>query len=140
MREPCEATPTLSAGYTTWLDDNAAAWGWYVDTTPMDDSEFTTPGNQGEQGRMDLLTVLAHELGHVLGFDHSEDRVMADTLDTGIRTMPAAVNVPIEPIVVESILALDWTGQQHSQRDEVLESLTALLGRSNRFGLGRGTY
>ena len=29
---------------------------------------------------MDLLTVLAHELGHVLGFDHEADGLMAETL------------------------------------------------------------
>jgi len=128
----------LASGHTLWLDDNAAGWGWFVDATPWNDSEFAMPGNQGEQGRMDLLTAIAHELGHMLGYDHDEGGVMADTLDTGIRTMPSAVNVPIEPIVVDSILALDWTGQHHSQRDEVLESLTALLGRSTRIGLGRG--
>src|SRR5262249_14978193 len=54
----------LASGSTIWLDDNAAGWGWFIDPTPHDDSEFTTPGNQGEQGRMDLLTVLEHELGH----------------------------------------------------------------------------
>ena len=42
-----------------WLDDNAAGWGWFVDRTPRNDSEFTRPGNQGEQNRMDLLTVLS---------------------------------------------------------------------------------
>ena len=29
-------------------DDNAAGWGWFVDPTPRDDSEFTTPGDLGE--------------------------------------------------------------------------------------------
>ena len=45
-------------GGIIWLDDNAAGWGWFVDGTPWEDSEFTTPGDQGEQGRMDLLTLL----------------------------------------------------------------------------------
>jgi hypothetical protein len=44
-----------------------------VDPTPWDDSEFTTPGDQGEQGRMHLLTALAHELGHLLGQEHEAD-------------------------------------------------------------------
>src|SRR5262249_2196703 len=41
-----------------------------IDATPRDDSEFTTPGDQGEQGRMDLLTALPHEVGHLLGLGH----------------------------------------------------------------------
>src|SRR5262249_44387294 len=60
-------------GGILWLDDNAAGWGWFVDATPREDSEFTTPGNQGEVGRMDLLTVLEHEIGHLLGRDHEAD-------------------------------------------------------------------
>ena len=76
----------LAAGNTIWLDDNAAGWGWFVDPTPWDDSEFTTPRNQGEQQRMDLLTVLLHEIGHVLGHEHDDSGVMAETLAAGTRT------------------------------------------------------
>ena len=70
------------------LDTNAAGWGWFVDATPRDDSEFTTPGNQGEQHRMDLLTALMHEIGHVLGHEHDEAGVMAETLTAGTRLSP----------------------------------------------------
>jgi hypothetical protein len=76
--------------HTIWLDDNAAGWGWFVDRTAWDDVEFTTPGNQGEQNRMDLLTVLEHELGHLLGFAHAPTGVMAEDLTPGIRRTPAA--------------------------------------------------
>src|SRR5437870_2462836 len=34
----------LASGTTIYLDTNAAGWGWFVDATPWDDSEFTTPG------------------------------------------------------------------------------------------------
>ena len=90
---------------TIWLDSNAAGWGWYVDATPRSDSEFVLPGDQGEEGRVDLLTVIAHELGH-LGIDHSDSGVMSDTLDTAVRQVPTVRHSPIEP--VDQILALDW--------------------------------
>ncbi|MCI0379143.1 MAG: hypothetical protein L0215_16165, partial [Gemmataceae bacterium] len=93
----------LTFGNTIWLDDNAAGWGWFVDPTPWDDSEFTTPGDQGEQGRMDLLSALAHELGHVLGNEHDEDGVMQETLATGTRTVLAGKSWTADD---EAVLAL----------------------------------
>ncbi len=39
---------------------------------------------------MDLLTALAHEIGHLLGQDHADDGVMAETLMAGTRWMPLA--------------------------------------------------
>src|SRR5262249_9525105 len=58
------------------------------DATPWEDSEFSTPGDQGEQNRMDLLTVLMHELGHVLGLDHDDDGVMGESLAAGVPDCP----------------------------------------------------
>jgi uncharacterized delta-60 repeat protein len=74
--------------HAIWLDDNAAGWGWFVDKTPWDDSEFTTPANQGEKNRMDLLTVLEHEVGHLLGKEHEAGGIMAETLGPGVRLYP----------------------------------------------------
>jgi hypothetical protein len=79
------ATLGLAACHTIWLAVNAAGWGWFIDPTPWDDSEFTTPGDQGEQGRMDLLTVLEHEIGHLLGRSHEATGVMQETLAAGTR-------------------------------------------------------
>jgi hypothetical protein len=96
------STLGLASGNTIWLDDNAAGWGWFVDATPTDDSEFTTSGNQGEQNRMDLLTVLEHELGHMLGFDHQKTGVMEDTLTIGTRKTPTG------PWTVQDLALLDF--------------------------------
>jgi hypothetical protein len=90
-----------------WLDDNAAGWGWFVDQTPRSDLEFTQRGNQGAQNRMDLLTVVAHEVGHLLGYGHAAVGVMQDTLDAGIRRTPGS-----QPITATNQLdaALTWFG------------------------------
>jgi membrane-associated phospholipid phosphatase len=94
-----------ATGGAIWLDNNAAGWGWFVDPTPWDDSEFATPGNQGEAGRMDLLTVLTHEVGHLLGHDHDEGGVMAESLTAGTRLMPGKIGHGNGTIAHPSI---DW--------------------------------
>jgi hypothetical protein len=75
--------------HTIWIDPTAAGWGWFVDPTPRDDSEFVRPGDQGEQGRMDLLTAVMHEMGHLLGFEHTDGGLMAESLAIGTRENPA---------------------------------------------------
>jgi hypothetical protein len=79
------------------IDDDAAGRGWFVDPTPRDDSEFAKPG-KGVRERMDLLSVVTHELGHLVGLDDDRDPghaadVMGDTLAAGTRRMPTAADV-----------------------------------------------
>jgi hypothetical protein len=88
-----------------WLDDPAAGWGWFIDPTPRDDSEFTTPGDLGEQNRMDLLTVLLHEIGHLLGQEHQADGLMAETLTAGTRLLPAREMYPAD--LTAALFAID---------------------------------
>jgi hypothetical protein len=83
------------------LDVDAAGHGWFVDATPDEDGEFqaSTPGETLEaragsaaQGRLDLLTVVAHELAHLAGLEdvdaqlHPHD-LLADTLEPGQRRL-----------------------------------------------------
>ncbi|MEE4314510.1 MAG: Calx-beta domain-containing protein [Desulfofustis sp.] len=73
-----------------YIDADAAGWGWFVDPTPEDDAEFSEPGGDDED-RMDLLTVVMHEIGHVLGYDDAAedaDTLMSATLNPGERLEP----------------------------------------------------
>src|SRR5262249_50412337 len=58
------------------MDRNAAGWGWATNGAP---------------GKMDLLTVVTHELGHLLGFEHQDTGVMEATLAPGVRSVPEAL-------------------------------------------------
>ncbi len=119
----------MTDGNTIWLDDNAAGWGWFADPTPGDDSEFMRPGNQGEQNRMDLLTVIAHELGHVLGFEHDDDGVMAETLAAGIRQMPGSDVLSVNQVFATSQNAW-WADALTSDVLQVLLSTQPRRGKA----------
>jgi hypothetical protein len=74
-----------------YLDINAAGHGWFIDVTPDMDEEYAGGVASGAaSGRMDLLSTVMHELGHVLGledtYDHlHDDEVMHGLLDVGTR-------------------------------------------------------
>ncbi len=75
----------LADGNVIYIDANAAGNGWYVDSTPGSDSEFTS-GSKVKG--IDLLTVLEHEMGHILGLsdiDSLANDVMSRTLTAGTR-------------------------------------------------------
>ena len=82
------------------IDRDGGGYGWYVDPTPGDDEEFELSEDGAElrakagssaEGRMDLLTVVLHELGHMLGRPHEDGAgLMAEALPTGVRRLPGA--------------------------------------------------
>jgi hypothetical protein len=116
----------LTLGGTIWLDTDAAGYGWFLDGTPEDDAEFTIALREGERraengssaaGRMDLLTVVMHELGHVLGLADlrsagSRGDLMYETLPTGVRRASAG-------FVVEREIAHGGVGRHNSRAARV---------------------
>jgi len=79
----------VTIGNTILIDNDAAGYGWFIDPTPADDSEFAKgPKPKG----MDLLTVVMHEMGHVIGLtDVSAARnSMSGSLDEGVRLVPTS--------------------------------------------------
>jgi hypothetical protein len=74
------------------IDRDAAGRGWFVDPTPADDSEFGARRGRGvATRRVDLLSVVRHEMGHILGLGHAERQggLMSDRLRIGSRGFPA---------------------------------------------------
>ena len=79
---------------TVLLDRNAAGHGWFVDATPEDDIEYTLDvrtrrgrGIGAAAERVDALTVVMHELGHILGLPDvaNSNHLMHGQLDAGVR-------------------------------------------------------
>ncbi len=86
----------LHQGGTILIDTNAAGRGWFIDPTPETDEEFAANGNAialEAQGRVDLLSVVLHELGHHLGLpdlyaENEAGELMSATIRAGHRQRP----------------------------------------------------
>jgi hypothetical protein len=84
-----------------YLDNDGAGHGWFVDSTPATDDEFAISDNGNSKAidpqavdRIDLLSVVEHELGHVAGLDDLDsivDGVMNGVLEAGVRRTLAKV-------------------------------------------------
>ncbi|HEX3146069.1 MAG TPA: Ig-like domain-containing protein, partial [Pyrinomonadaceae bacterium] len=91
------------SGTSVKIDEDAAGYGWFFDTTPSDDNEFAvrvldkelqTTETSAADGHIDLLTVLMRELGLQINRGKSDLRgpagwLMEPTLSTGTRRAPA---------------------------------------------------
>jgi hypothetical protein len=84
-----------TAGREISIDATAAGWGWSV----------SYPGGSGPH--MDLLTVVLHELGHIVGFDDDgSNDLMGATLAPGqMRTLPAVAPAPVGDTSLQAPIA-----------------------------------
>jgi len=86
----------ITYGHTIWIDRSAAGHGWYVG---LDDGAFGAAVVGGDRfaqpgsaafGQFDLLTVVTHELAHVVGYASVDASVlphdlMTKTIAPGVR-------------------------------------------------------
>jgi streptogramin lyase len=98
----------LTAGSQIRIDATAQGQGWFVDATPAANEEFQLPGalpalaaspGGPAADRIDLLTVLIHEMGHMLGIGETDEvllpgHVTNEDLSPGVRELPVAADVP----------------------------------------------
>lgn len=101
------------------IDETAAGYGWFADPAPMEDSEFDVPvpGRElqtTEQGpafrRMDLVTVVMHELGLAYGqgkkgLPKQVRSLMLNTLSPGVRRLPDSRTIQLLPSKVRKLAA-----------------------------------
>jgi hypothetical protein len=115
----------LASDGTIWIDDDAAGMGWFVDRTPQSNEEFrwgndvwTATEDGSAAGKVDLLTVLAHEYGHVLGLADVEAQpvsndLMTESLMPGVRRS-VSNNDLLQPLAIqtESLASQSTLAQQ----------------------------
>jgi hypothetical protein len=98
-----------AVGNTILVDNDAAGYGWFVDPTAALDEEFAAAaGSQQLQAvdphaldRIDLLTVVEHELGHILGLndlDTASKDLMSGMLGAGARRNPTAIDAALAAV------------------------------------------
>ena len=93
-----------TTGNVVTISPDAAEVGWFVDSTPADNVDFSqivaptefdaTPGSPA-YGEVDLLTAVSHEMGHILGLPDvanaaEPNDVMDISIATGVRRIPQA--------------------------------------------------
>ncbi|HUL53652.1 MAG TPA: LEPR-XLL domain-containing protein, partial [Opitutaceae bacterium] len=111
------------------IDPEADGYGWFIDPTPGVSSEFAIMvgsarlvAARGSEafGRMDLLTVLVHELGHEVGLaDGSGPAVMDAFLGTGQRVLLGNAASFVQPDAAPASGPMNWGGGTLAAEDGI---------------------
>lgn len=136
----------LTDGTSVLIDRTAAGHEWFIDPTPHDNAEFHFVRGLAEWiadahsqafSRMDLLTTVMHELGHVLGYGDQQTQrhsanLMTETLPTGVRRSLLA-DFPAGPV------GQSPSSHNASVRELLNRSLTTFAGTWVSTGNGNGS-
>ncbi len=155
----------LEAANVITINETAAGYDWYVNATARSSQALGKARPGGEKlagpgspasGRVDLLTVLEHELGHVIGLSDNNQAgdLMDVTLGLGVRRSPTigdlatigvapstAVSVPVaessatrlQPVVVDAALeSIMATGAGNDEDTDRADRPSASIGRFSR--------
>jgi hypothetical protein len=126
---------------TILIDITARGFGWFIDPTPGDDVEFGNQIDPSERlaigaslafGRMDLLTVVMYELGHVLGLEDLSSTESAHDL-------MATTLVPGELRLSRSLVSGQSIGRSPSQADkQILDTIFMAVSPAEPFAHDAG--
>jgi hypothetical protein len=100
----------------------------------LSDGQLLATSSSEAFDRMDLLTVVLHELGHVLGFEdidpeENPDDLMSATLDTGVRrldTRTVITTTSPENVTDSSYPQVEAASSPETSNDSVLDSDTSV--------------
>ncbi|MGL5795334.1 MAG: hypothetical protein ACRC06_13220, partial [Waterburya sp.] len=123
-----------------YIDKTAADLGWFVDETPGENSEFAdnslaTDLDSPAYGKFDLLTVLMHEMGHVLGLPDTDDIVsdlMNMDLTTGTRKIIPEPEIT-NPIPLTSAAGF-VEGEEQSDEEKLMVGLNSFADWAAGYG------
>jgi len=135
------------------IDADAAGHGWFVDLTPADSVEFTVQYDRSTLrateeseafGRMDLLTVLMHELGHAIGLQDGAAgyAVMDEELEPGVRFLLDELGLegdPDQPVSDQALAALAARAAERSPQGPSFDFDLAAGQGATRAGVDWGS-
>lgn len=116
----------VAANGVIGIDQDAAGFGWSLDPSAL--------------GGVDLLTVVTHELGHLLGFEHDDDHdsVMAATLESGTRLIAEHGHLPEVAFATSSLPqmgAITLAVNLAFQHEEVIPAAVATSDTGSRYAV-----